>query len=336
MHKLDIILPTYNGGKFIVEQIQSILRQDEPDFVLSIVDDGSDDNTWDLISSTCAGDDRCHLLSAHGNLGQKERLKELVSATSAPFIAIADQDDIWESQRNRKLLMALDNGQAIAFGRSQLIASDGVQLGTSVLEELGVIPLTRTPLSSMFKPLVSAHAAIIRRSWLDQNFFSSRREFDWVMGVAAQLSKGLVYVDDAVVFHRLHANNQANKYIIRSRRLLSRHRLRESTTFVTWQRDLFMKMLDDLGAVRCLDDITAQAIQTGRAACRNAWDASSQSYPLPGKKLRSILYEAFEPIAGSAEDYSFFCKKINSLSRPQFSLVNIAKGLSDYLLLTKW
>jgi hypothetical protein len=84
----------------------------------------------------------------------------------------------------------------------------------SLLSCLDIDPEAAGPLTSLFRPLVSAHAAIVRRSWFDNSVFTGSMLFDHALGLSAQLSGGLVYVDDAVVNHRIHGGNQMNSHSI--------------------------------------------------------------------------------------------------------------------------
>src|SRR5688500_13988223 len=96
---ISILLPTYNGADFLREQLDSILGQTLADFELLIVDDGSTDATPAIVGEFARRDGRLRILPSEGNRGQKRRLAELLGAARAPLIAIADQDDIWDSQK---------------------------------------------------------------------------------------------------------------------------------------------------------------------------------------------------------------------------------------------
>ena len=163
--RLSILLPVYNAGRYLDTQLSSILAQDDNDLELVAVDDGSSDDSAARLIDAARHDSRIRPIPAHGNLGQRTRLRELLAHASGQFVAIADQDDVWHRDRNRLLLDAIGD-RPLAFGRSSLIGADGATLGGTLLDRLGLTPDPAMALRSLFKPLVSAHAMIVRRDWL--------------------------------------------------------------------------------------------------------------------------------------------------------------------------
>ena len=75
MEKVDILLATYNGEKYIREQIDSILNQTYKEFRLLISDDGSTDGTRDILNEYKAKDDRIEIFMQEENLGVVKNAK---------------------------------------------------------------------------------------------------------------------------------------------------------------------------------------------------------------------------------------------------------------------
>lgn len=101
-YMISVCMATYNGEKYIREQLMSILSQlDEKDEVI-ISDDGSTDNTLNIIRSI--GDDRLHLLH-HKSCGEtsfvkaKNNFENALSKAKGEYIFLADQDDIWKENK---------------------------------------------------------------------------------------------------------------------------------------------------------------------------------------------------------------------------------------------
>lgn len=95
---VDILMATYNGSHFIIEQIESIIHQTYKEWQLIIRDDGSTDNTLEIINEyqkmypkkiTIVNDNV-------GNLGVVKNFKELLHYSTSNYIMFCDQDDIWE------------------------------------------------------------------------------------------------------------------------------------------------------------------------------------------------------------------------------------------------
>lgn len=326
---LTVVLPTYNGARFLQPQIESILAQTRPDFRLLVVDDGSTDESASIIDDYARRDRRVRRLASSGNAGQRGRLRQLVQATSTEHVAFADQDDLWRPDRNALLLDAIGD-RAIAFGRSQLMDGEGRDLGRSILEELGIDPRRAGPLRSLFRPLVSAHAAIVRRSWLDVAVLTGPTAFDWRLGVEALLSTGLVYVDEAVVHHRVHGDNQTNGDLARPRRLLSGYRLRESTGFVRFDRFCFFLLSDQLSRSTALPIEVRRAFNEASDACRRAWYQPLDFKMGGGRRLERRLRTLLDGFAGSEDELTYFRKRVRSMTRSQMAPVNMAGAVARY------
>src|SRR4051794_37226143 len=149
---LSILLPTYNGEPHFTAQIESILAQSWEDYELLIVDDGSTDSTPAIAAAFAARDPRIRLVeSAGSNAGQKARLIQLLRASRAPLISIADQDDVWDRERTRRLIEALGD-KALAYGRSDLIDGEGRPLGVNLAANFGGAPEPGDRIALLFTP----------------------------------------------------------------------------------------------------------------------------------------------------------------------------------------
>ena len=96
MERIDILLATYNGSKYLPEQLNSILSQSYKNINVIIRDDGSSDNTVDIIKEYEQEDNRVRLLNDNlGNLGFVRNFEELMKHSDAEYIMFSDQDDVW-------------------------------------------------------------------------------------------------------------------------------------------------------------------------------------------------------------------------------------------------
>lgn len=329
--KTSVIMPTYNGARFLRPQIESILAQSDGDFELLAMDDGSTDDTAAIVDDYARRDRRVRRLPSTGNLGQRGRLRQLTDAATGEYLAIADQDDVWHPERNARLLAAVGD-RAMAFGRSQLIDGEGRDLGRSILEALELRPDVG-PLQALFQPLVSAHASLVRRDRIDVATYHGAREFDLVMGLEALFSAGLAYVDDAVVFHRMHDANQHNVNIMGAgvrRRLVSRQRARLSVRFVKSDRLSFYMLVEQLGRSAALPRDVARTFMQVAGACHNAWYYPSDRAAARGPRLERLLHEKLDRFAGSEADLAVFRRLAASLTRPQFGWTNLRRVPEKY------
>lgn len=306
----SILLPVYDGAAYLRPQLDSILAQGDGDFELLALDDGSHDDSAAILAEYARRDSRMRVLPSAGNAGQALRLRELLAAAAGEFIAIADQDDEWDAQRNARLRSAV-GGHGFAFGVSQLIDAAGRPLGATLLQTLGLTPDPTARVRTLFRPLASAHAALVRRDWLDPAVFAHPLPFDWLMSALALNGPGIAYVPDAIVRHRIHGANQMNRAAPDTARPLGA--LRNRLAFLVRrpaQLRLWL-MLDFLGRapVAMRADYAALAL-----ACRGAW-FGVPSLRLDDGGLRRRLVATLEPLAGSADDWREARAEIDLLTR---------------------
>ena len=111
--KVSIILPTYNRAGLIMETIASIQHQTYSNWELIIVDDGSDDNTEEIIAQI--NDARIQFHKA-GRIGIVGKIKNIgIEMANGELIAFIDSDDLWAKTKLEKQIAALQQCQEAGF-----------------------------------------------------------------------------------------------------------------------------------------------------------------------------------------------------------------------------
>lgn len=100
--KIDILMATYNGEKYIKEQIDSILNQSFSDFRLLISDDCSTDCTREILNQYVEKDSRVVVFLQNKNLGIVRNFEYLMEKVENEYFMFSDQDDIWQKDKVRK------------------------------------------------------------------------------------------------------------------------------------------------------------------------------------------------------------------------------------------
>ena len=93
--RIDILMATYNGEKYVEEQIKSILNQTYKNFRLIISDDCSTDNTVSILKEFEQKDDRVIVYYQEKNLGYVKNFEFLLEKVENNLYMLADQDDVW-------------------------------------------------------------------------------------------------------------------------------------------------------------------------------------------------------------------------------------------------
>ena len=317
MPKLSILLPTYNGAPFLAEQLETILAQTDGDFELLAIDDGSSDGTVAVLDAFAARDARVSRLAATGNAGQNERIIELLGHARGEFVAIADQDDRWAPDRNAILLEAIGDRQ-MAYGRSELIDKAGDPIGKSLLDLLYGERQSDEPLLSLIQPMFSAHAMIIRRTMIGEQAFSRALPFDWLLALDAMFGDGLVYRDDAVVFHRLHDSNQCNVFATDDVGF-NRSAVQSALLFRLPARLRLLSVFDYLGRSRRVAPAWRRTFLTLSQHGQTIWFSEWRAVRSHHAGLRDLIVSSLAPLAGSPQDLERFERHINVLTRSRLS-----------------
>lgn len=110
--KISVAMATYNGEKYIKEQINSILNNLSKDDELIISDDGSTDNTIKIIKEYIKKDSRIKFFDGP-KLGVKQNFANAIKNCTGDYIFLSDQDDIWEPNKVSEVMNYFKNEKVI-------------------------------------------------------------------------------------------------------------------------------------------------------------------------------------------------------------------------------
>ena len=102
---ISVAMATYNGEKYIKEQLESIIKQLDKNDEIIISDDGSTDNTISIIKSL--KDNRIKIIEGP-HQGVKQNFANAISNCNGKYIFLSDQDDIWMDNKVLKILEVFD------------------------------------------------------------------------------------------------------------------------------------------------------------------------------------------------------------------------------------
>lgn len=120
---ISIAMTTYNGEKYLREQLDSILNQTYSNFELIISDDCSKDLTWQILEDYAKRDARIKIYKNEHNIGFKKNFEKAISLCNAEYIALSDQDDIW-LENHLEILYKNINEKSMSAGNT-MILEDG-------------------------------------------------------------------------------------------------------------------------------------------------------------------------------------------------------------------
>ncbi|MBN1353399.1 MAG: glycosyltransferase, partial [Candidatus Omnitrophica bacterium] len=134
--KVTVLMPVYNGERFLREAVKSILNQTYTDYELLIIDDASRDSSAEIINSF--SDRRIRFVKNKKNMGQMNTMNKGLGLVSGEYIARMDQDDISLPGRLEKEVKVLDANPEIplVFSDTYIIDSKGKRRKKTVLDRV--------------------------------------------------------------------------------------------------------------------------------------------------------------------------------------------------------
>jgi glycosyltransferase involved in cell wall biosynthesis len=129
---LSVAMCTFNGGRFLREQLASIAAQDRPPDELIVCDDGSSDGSVEIVREFARrASFSTRLVVNDRNLGSTKNFEKAISLCQGAIVALADQDDVWYWDKLGRIEKAFSrSGEIIvAFSDADLIDDDSQSLG---------------------------------------------------------------------------------------------------------------------------------------------------------------------------------------------------------------
>ncbi|MBR4278742.1 MAG: glycosyltransferase family 2 protein, partial [Clostridia bacterium] len=132
--RISVALASYNGEKYIKEQLQSILDQTIPVDEIIVSDDGSKDSTVEIVKSF--NDPRIILLQDNVNHGYTGNFEHALKHTTGDIIFLSDQDDVWIPNKVERHLSVFESNPDVG-----LIISDGIIIDKDGVESSEMLAL---------------------------------------------------------------------------------------------------------------------------------------------------------------------------------------------------
>ncbi len=203
---ISIALCTYNGERFLREQLDSLLAQDHPKLEIVAVDDASTDGTPAILEAYAALDPRIRVFRNAANLGFRRNFQEAMGRCRGDLIAPSDQDDVWRPDKLRLLLAAIGGGPA-AYCDSIFVDERGHPMGTRLSDQV-VLGRIDDPASLLLQNCVSGHAMLFRRSLVARALPVPEGLFhDWWLAFVAAGFGGIAYCPEPLVQYRQHGRS---------------------------------------------------------------------------------------------------------------------------------
>lgn len=220
MPKVSIIIPSYNHHQWIAEAFDSILQQSYQDFEIIAIDDGSSDNSPEIIRDYSAHSSRIRGEFFPQNQGACKAINQAIRLAKGEYIALLNSDDLWLPDKLEKQVHVLDEnpGLGAVFGLASPINEHGHPLDKSELDVFAasVVPRDRYEWMRYFllKGNCVCHPTIlIRKECYDHlgDYDPTLRSLpDLHMWVRLFYHYDIKVMNEPLVKFRLHRYNESN------------------------------------------------------------------------------------------------------------------------------
>lgn len=194
---VSIVMCTYNGEKYLCEQMDSLLRQTYPVDEIIVQDDGSTDATMAILKAYAASHPEVKVFSNTSGRGVNNNFFSALRRASSDYIAICDQDDLWEPDKIEKQMAAIGN-HLLCTCRTKPFSSDG-----SAVRYDARVPNYNLP--RMLYSSIAGHTMLINRRLLDMipdQAAVGKLYYDVFLALAASANNSIVLVNEVLVHHR--------------------------------------------------------------------------------------------------------------------------------------
>ncbi|MDO8903919.1 glycosyltransferase family 2 protein [Hydrogenophaga sp.] len=299
--RIVVLLPLYNGAKFLRPQLDSILAQSFENTLILCRDDGSRDDSPQIVAEYASlHPERFVLLQdSLGNLGARGsfsclmeaalRLTENAAQTGLiSYFALADQDDIWHPQKLARLLdemLSLETNHtsepALVHGDLRVVDENGREIAPSMASYQGLRPELDSLAAQLISNTVTGCTALMNRALLELStpVPPAAIMHDWWISLVASAFGRRVYLEETLADYRQHGNNT-----IGAKEWTQRHRYQMKPGLASLPKNIYhvMRVLVIMSQ-RMFDDEHNEAFQNTARQAKAFKDYFGHRLPLGGR-----------------------------------------------------
>ena len=214
--KIEILLATYNGEKYVGEQIDSIINQTYNNWELLIRDDNSKDRTLEILKEYEKKDKRIKVIEdKKGNLGFVKNFEELLNNSKEDWVMFSDQDDYWLENKIEKYVAILNASsedilkKPILIHSNSFICDDNLEI---IKDEFinSKIANKYNEDDFYFAYFVQGSTVLINRAIIDLAlpFSKNVTVHDRYFHLLAEFLGKRIFINESLIKYRQHSNNK--------------------------------------------------------------------------------------------------------------------------------
>jgi len=214
--KVDILLATYNGEKYIKEQIESILNQTYKNIQIIISDDCSKDKTREILKEY-EKDSRIKVFYQEKNLGYVKNFEFLLKQVESKIYLLSDQDDVWKKEKIEKTIKKLKSENFdLVFGDLEVVDENLNTIQPSYNKYMHLDKKIKKyikdyRLQYLYNCMTGCTIAS-KKEWLEKILpFPTNSKYmihDYWLGLIIALKGKVGYIEEPYILYRQHGKNQ--------------------------------------------------------------------------------------------------------------------------------
>ena len=208
----SIVMASYNGGKYIKDQLDSIVKQMNPDDELVISDDGSDDKTIEIIQQYEDKYRNVKLVKGQ-HKGISENFNNAILNSSNELVFLSDQDDVWRIDKLASIKKEFEKNRNVNVIMHNALYCDSK--GEPInMPDLFMLRRTKNGfIRNLAKSTYYGCCMAIRRNYLSKIMpLPSNVPYDQYIGICAEYDKCALLIAQELIYHREHDNNVSTSH----------------------------------------------------------------------------------------------------------------------------
>lgn len=232
MIKISILISTYNGEKFLREQLDSLFTQNYKNFELIVRDDGSSDTTKNILKSY----KNLILLPDSENLGVKKSFETLLKYacenSDAEYFMFCDQDDVWNVDKIKLTLQKMQELEKLYGDNIPLLVHTDLEVVNENLETLSssmwrseyINPKANTLNKLLIQNTITGCTMMINRNLAMKSLSISLKAImhDWWIGLIVGAFGKIGFVEKSTIKYRQHDKNDTGAKNYNFKNILSK------------------------------------------------------------------------------------------------------------------
>lgn len=203
---VSIVLATYNGEKYLAQQLESLFQQTYSNIEIIAVDDCSSDRTMEILEEFSTKHLNMKVYVNEVNLGFIKNFEKGCSLSTGDLMAFCDQDDYWVPEKIEKMAAAIGE-HAIIYCDSLVCDDELLSKGVRISDLVNFKSWNNCLQLTVFCRIY-AHAMLFKRTLFNAAFpFLEVIPPDWWLPYLSTFASGMKYLPEPLVLYRQHAEN---------------------------------------------------------------------------------------------------------------------------------